>query len=218
MIEMIARCKRQFLDGAADHDVRRIADERRRAANVRCDDLRQKIRHNIDMQLRRDAERDRHHEEHRRHVIEKSRTNGSDQRKIDQEIHRVGFRLFSCPDGDEVEQPRLARDGDNDHHADQKPEGVEVDVVDGGLLRHDAHDDHEQCADHRNDRTVDLLRDDHRIHRNEDDTSYCFLFHKNLLEFDCLPDSLLHLSVRPPPSSWRGRRTTDSRPKNRRSP
>ena len=206
------RRERQLLDGAADHDVRRIADERRRAADVRRDDLRQKIRHDIDMELRRDAERDRHHQENRRHVVKERRANGRDQRQVDQEIHGIGLRLLRRPDSNKIEESRLARDGDDDHHADQKPERVEVDVVDGGLLRHDAHDDHEDCADHRNDRAVDLLRDDHRIHRDEDDTSYCFLFHKNLLEFDCLPGSLLHLlSAFPRQAGEAGKRRTADR-------
>ena len=169
------RRERQLLDGAADHDVRRIADERRRAADVRRDDLRQKIRHDVDMKLRRDAERDRHHQEHRRHVVEECRADGRDQRQVDQEIHRVGLRPLCRPDGDEIEQPCPARDGDDDHHADQKSERVEVNVVDGGLLRHDAHDDHEDRAGHRNDRAMNLLRDDHRVHCDEDDASYCFL-------------------------------------------
>ena len=134
------------------------------------------------MELRRDAERDRHHQEDRRHVVKERRANGRDQRKIDQEIHGFGFRHLRCPDGDEIEEPGLARDGDDDHHADQESERVEIDVVDGCLLCHDARDDHEERADHRDDRAVDLLRDDHRIHRDEDNASYYFLFHKNLLE------------------------------------
>ena len=134
------------------------------------------------MELRRDAEGDGHHEEHRRHVVKERRANGRDQRQVDQEIHGVRLRLLCRPDGDEVKQPCLARDGDDDHHADQEPERIEIDVVDGGLLRHDAHDDHEDGADHRDDRAVNLFRDDHRIHRDKDDTSYCFLSHKNLLE------------------------------------
>ena len=60
-------------NSTADHDVRRVADQRCRAADVRGQDLRDQVRFDIDLELCRDAERDWHGQQDRRDVVEEGR-------------------------------------------------------------------------------------------------------------------------------------------------
>ena len=70
------------------------------------------------------------------------------------------------------------RDRDDDHHADQEAQRVEIDVLQRRLLIHDAERDNEQSADHRHDRPVDLLRNHKRVSGQKDsDGPNGLLFH-----------------------------------------
>ena len=144
-------------DGTADHDVRRIADQGRRAADVRRQDLRDEERLDIDVELLRDAERDRHRQKNRRHVIEKSRADGREKREGDEQGDRLRLDLLRRPNGEVVEEPRLARDVHDDHHAHEKAERVEVNVMNRSLLIDDPEKDHEHGAANTNDGAVNLF-------------------------------------------------------------
>ena len=124
----------QFLDRTADHDVRRVADESCRSADVRGDDLRQKIRHRIEFQNLCDAERHRHHEQHRRHVVEEGGEYRRDHAEVDEDAARLRLCGFRCLDGDVVKEPRLLRHADEHHHSDEQPERLKVHMVQRDLL------------------------------------------------------------------------------------
>ena len=147
----------QFLDRVANHDVRRVADQRRRAADIRGKDLREQERHDRDVQLSGDGERNRDHQEDRRHIVEEGREQGRDEAEVDEQAARLRFRSLRRLDGDVVEESRLGRDAHEDHHTDEQAERIEVNVVQGRVHRHDAHDDHEDGAHHGDDRAVYLL-------------------------------------------------------------
>jgi hypothetical protein len=66
---------------AADQDVRRVADQGRRAADVRGDDLREQERVRIDLQRLGDHQRHRHRQQHRRDVVEKGGDDGGHHRE-----------------------------------------------------------------------------------------------------------------------------------------
>ena len=164
----------QFLHRAANHDVRRVADQRRRSANVRCNDLREEIRHGIELQDLCDAERNGHHEQHRSHIIEEGGKHRRDDAQIDQNTTRLRLCRLRRRNRHVVEQPRLLRHADEHHHADEQTERLKVNVVQCRLLREDAEQHHEHRADHRGDRAVNLLRDNHHIHHNKNNRGKCF--------------------------------------------
>ena len=124
----------QFLDRTADHDVRRVADEGRRSADVRGDDLRQEIRHRIEFQNLCDTERHRHHEQHRRHVVEEGGEYRRDHAEVDEDAARLRLCGFRRLDGDVVKEPRLLRYADEYHHPDEQPERLKVHMVQCDLL------------------------------------------------------------------------------------
>jgi len=168
------RNKSQFLHGTADHDVRRIADERRRAADVRRDDLCQEIRHRIELQDLCDAECHRYHEEYGGHIVEERGEHRRDDAEIDEDAPRLRLCRFCRLDRDVVKEPRLLRHADEHHHADEESERLKVHMMQRRLLRKNAEQHHKHCADHRRDRSVDLLRNDHHIHHDKDNSSQCF--------------------------------------------
>ena len=144
-------------DGTADHDVRRIADQGRRAADVRRKDLRDEERLDIDVELLRDAERDRHRQKHRRHVVKKRRADGREERECDEQGDWLRLDLLRRPYREVVEESGLTRDVHDDHHAHEESEGVEVNVMNRGLLVDDSEEDHQHGATNTNDGAVNLL-------------------------------------------------------------
>ena len=166
----------EFWCRAADHDVRRVANQRRRAADVRGDDLRQQERHRRDVELLRDGERDGHHEQHSRDIVEEAREHGRDEAEIDEDAARLRLCLLRRPDGDEVKEPRVARDADEHHHADEQPKRVEIDMVQRRVHVQHADIEHDERAERGGDRPVDLLRDDDDVHEDEYDS--CQDFHR----------------------------------------
>ena len=140
-----------------DHDVRRVADQRRRTADIRGEDLREQERHDRDVQLIGDGEGDGDHQEDRRHIVEESREDSRDDAEVDEQAARLRLRGLRRLDGNVIEEPRLGRDADEDHHADEQAERVEVDVMQGRVHRHDACNDHDDGAHHGDDRAMDLL-------------------------------------------------------------
>ena len=80
------------------------------------------------------------------------------------------------PDSDVVEQPRVARDADEHHHADEQAERVEIDVVQRRVHAQHTRVEHDKRAEPGRDRPVDFLRDDDDIHEDEYDS--CQDFHE----------------------------------------
>ena len=66
---------------AGDEDVRRVADQRRRAADVRGEDLDEHERDRVDVERVGEQERDRHDEQDRRDVVEEGRQHGGRDRR-----------------------------------------------------------------------------------------------------------------------------------------
>ena len=89
---------------------------------------------------------------------------------------RFRLRLLRRPDGDEVKKARVARDTDENHHADEQAERVEIDVVQRRVHVQHADIEHDERAEPCRDRPVDLLRDDDDIHEDEYDS--CQDFHE----------------------------------------
>ena len=174
--------ERELRRRAADHDVWRVADERRRAADVRRDDLRQEERHRRDAELLRDGECHGHHEEDRRHVVEEAREHGRDEPEVDEYLARLGLCLLRGPDSHEIKEARVARDADEHHHADEQAERVEIDVMQRRVHAQDARVQHDERAEHGRDRPVDFLRDDDDVHEDEDNTGQDFHNEKRLLQ------------------------------------
>src|SRR5574344_2292667 len=152
---------------AADHDIRRIADQRSRAANVRRQDLRDQVRLDINLELSRNAEGNRHRQQDGRNIIQQSRANHGQRRKSHQQGNWPGLDLLGGPDGQKVEQSRFAGNIDDDHHTHQKAQGIEVNVGNSGLLTDDATEYHQHGANNSDNGAVHLLRNNQRIGRHK---------------------------------------------------
>ena len=124
----------KLFDRAADHDVRRVADERRRAADVRGDDLREEVGHGVQLQNAGDAKRYRHHEEHSCHIIEKGGKHRRNKTEIDEDAARLCLGGFCRLDGHIIKKPRLLRHTDEHHHTDEEPQRFKVHMVQRRLL------------------------------------------------------------------------------------
>ena len=157
----------ELLHRAADHDVRRITDERCRAADIRCQDLREQEGHRLQMQLLRDAEGHRHHEEHRRHIIKECREDCRDDGKISQKLLRLRVCLLGRPNGNKIKQSRMACDSHENHHANQQAQRIEIHMMQRCVNRQNTGQHHDDRAQHRHNRTVNLLRHDHSIHQDK---------------------------------------------------
>ena len=147
---------------AGDHDVRRVADQRRGAADVRRDDLDHHQWQRVDVERVREQERDRHHQQHRREVVQERAQQRRRPGEREHDEQRTAARELAGADRQVgVDAGRLGQP-DDQHHPRQQPERVEVDRADRLLLadrlrHHDCHG-----AGQRDLGPVDLLADDDR--------------------------------------------------------
>jgi hypothetical protein len=65
------------------------------------------------------------------------------------------MRALGGKSGGKFEKPRDPQLRDNDHHAQQKRDGVEIDGFEGFLEAQSPERDHQACADKRDAGTVD---------------------------------------------------------------
>ena len=153
---------------ARDQDVRRVADQRRGAADVRDEHLGDDQRDRVDVERVREQERDRHHQQHRRQVVQERRQQR--RRAGEREQHRE-----RAPAGEVAgldRQPRIdARrlgDLDHQHHPGEQSERVPVDRLDRDLLIDRLRQQHEHRAGQRDLRAVDAVAGDDREGARED--------------------------------------------------
>ena len=65
------------------------------------------------------------------------------------------MRALGGKSGGKFEKPRDPQLRDNDHHAQQKRDGVEIDGLEGLLEAQSPERDHQACADKRDAGTID---------------------------------------------------------------
>ena len=144
----------------ADHDVGRVADQRRRAADVGGHDLGEEERHRVDVEQA--AHRDGHgaDEQDRRHVVEQGREQRGQADEEHHDVPGVALREPRALDGEVLEDARELHHGDEEHHAQKDAERVEVDVAHGLVEGYDMDDEQDHRADDGDERAVHLLRHD----------------------------------------------------------
>ncbi len=154
---------------ARDEDVRRVADQRRGAADVGGDDLDQHERDRVDVQRVGQQERDRHHQQDGGQVVQEGREHRGRDRQRSHDRPRTPLGELTGLDRDVgVDAGRLGQ-LDHEHHAHEQADRVEVDRLDRLLLLDRLRDQHEDRAAQGDLRAVDLLGGDQREGADEDD-------------------------------------------------
>ena len=160
------------LRDAADDHILRVAGDGGGAADVRGHGGRQQIGHRIAAQPFHDLDHQRGEHEADRVVDEECRERAGDQHERRQQHEGVAcFRHSPI-----VHQPKEsgeAQIGDDDHHAEQQRDGVEIDGPVGGIERQYAEPDHQARAEQRGAGAVEakarqLADGDDQIGRRED--------------------------------------------------
>ena len=156
--------------GRADHDVGRVADERRRAADVRRHDFGEEVRHRVDVEQAAHGDGHRADQKNGGHVVQERRKNSGEQDEQNHDGPWVALRRPRAFDGEKFEHAGLLDHGDEQHHAQKHAERVEVDMRDRDIERHDVQDEQEHCAHDGDERAVHLLGhdDDHGHHEDCD--------------------------------------------------
>jgi hypothetical protein len=139
---------------AADHDVLRIASDRRGGPDVRGH------RHGEQVGRRPPFERDRQvQHERRQHEADRvvdqeggEKARGGDDRR---EQNQRTSRARHDPNGGEGEEAGEPQARDDDHHPEQQRNGLEIDRLVGVLKRQGARCDHQSGADESDARSVD---------------------------------------------------------------
>ena len=150
----------------ADHDIRRVADEGRRAADIRGENLREQERHRVDAQNARNRNRHRADEQDGRDVIEEGAEHGGQDHEQQHDLPRAALRDLRRLDGHVLEQAGVAHDRNEQHHAEQHADRAEVDVADRFVYRQHAQAQKQHRAGNRRRRAVHLFRDE-RGHDDE---------------------------------------------------
>ena len=165
--------------GRADHDVRRIADEGRRAADVRRHDFNHEERNRVHLEQLANGKRHGADEQHRGDVVEECRKHGREQHIHDHDVPRVALGDMGGFDGQVAKHARLLHDSHKQHHAEQHANGVEVNMRHSLVERHNVRKKQHGCATNGDERTMHLFRhherDDDKEHRNSE---YCVEIHR----------------------------------------
>ena len=154
--------------GGADHDVRRVADERCRTADVGGHDLGDEERHGAQFEHLANCEGNGADKQYRSDVVQERGKDSGDNAEQHHDYPRVALRYLRCSNSDVFEYARILNYGNEYHHAYQDAQRAEVDVLHAGIETEDTSQDEHNGARKRGDRTVDLFRDDQREHHNED--------------------------------------------------
>ena len=144
----------------ADHDVGRVADERRRAADVGGHDLGEEERHRVDVEQAAHRDGHRPDEQDRRHVVEQGREHRGQADEQHHDVPGVALREARALDGEVLEDAREPHHGDEEHHAQEHAERVEVDVLHSRVEADHVEDEQDHRADDGDERAVHLLRHD----------------------------------------------------------
>ncbi len=138
----------------ADHHVLRIAGDGGDAAAIGGGRGRDEIGQRIAVQGANDLHHDRRHHEADRVIDQESRQNAGKDRHCDQKDERRAGMV----DGERAERPECAGHlevRDDDHHAEQKRDRIEVDRVERVLEAQGAERDHRRAAEKRDPRAIE---------------------------------------------------------------
>ena len=153
---------------AAQHDGRRIADERRRALQVGRDGDADEQCHRGHLQLFRDGQRDRRDHQNRCDVVDKRRHDAREHGQRHRDPHDVG-RLLQKEIGHALRHFRLDKQRDRAHRTGEHQKNVPVDGRKDGGKRHRAGDDEDDGGDERDIGTFFRQRDHQNVGDGEED-------------------------------------------------
>jgi hypothetical protein len=161
--------ERELWYGRPDHDVRRVADQRRGPPDVGGDHLDEHERDRRDAQHVGEQERDRDDEEDRREVVEEGRGRACDARQQEHEPERSPLRELRRAQRQVGEDAGSLGEPDEDHHPGEEPERAPIHGLDRPVEVDDPdHDD--QPGPHEGGlRAVHPLEGDHPERGEEHD-------------------------------------------------
>ena len=178
--------------GRADHDVGRVADERCRAADVRCQDLRHEERHRVYVEQAAHGDGHGTDEQHGGNVVQEGGQHSREQHEQHHDGPRVALRHARALDGQKLEHARLLHHGHEQHHAEQHAERVEVDVPDSRFERHDVQDEQQHGTGDGDKRAMHLLgHDGDHGHHEDGDGNDLASIHIPPPRLHCFPRVLL---------------------------
>ena len=158
---------------AGDHNIGRIADQRRGPAYIRRKRLRHQKYNRIEFQSLGDGQRDRRHQQHGGHVIQHGREPGRQQRQQHQQTKRLRIGLLCRPDSQDLEETGLPDNVHDHHHPDQQKHDVIVHPklmgIERLVLGQHAQPDHQRRPEQRHNRFMDPLGDDDQVAQAEDE-------------------------------------------------
>ena len=141
-----------------DHDVWRVADHEGCTTDVAHQDFRNKDRYGNNVKHTTKRNRHRRNQEGCRDGVNHSRTHCGDEREQDEQLSWRPFGHFHRPQSQQTEETGFLDDGNQDHHAAQKTDCIEVnELFDGFILRNIAAVEHRTAAEHGADRTRNLF-------------------------------------------------------------
>jgi hypothetical protein len=149
--------------GRTDDDVRGIADEGGGAADVGGEDLGEEEGVGRHPELLGDDKGYRRDEQDCGDVVEQGRDQGRHQREQGEDGPGPPLGRLGRPDRQILEHAAFAGDGDQQHHADEQRQRVEILASERLLLGEHAGEDHQAGADERDDGAVDPLGHDRGV-------------------------------------------------------
>ena len=159
-------------EAVGDDHILRIAGDRRDAADIGGERDRQHIGRRIALQPLRQIDDQRRHDETDRVIDEKGGKESRRRRDRREQKDRTA-RDVRQPIGGAAEEAGKAQIGDDDHHAEQQGDGVEIDGAIGLVEAQGANADHQARAEQRAAGAVEpiigqLADREHEIGRRED--------------------------------------------------
>ena len=140
---------------AADHDVLRVAGDRRGRPDIRGHRHRQQVRERPASHRQRQFEHQRGQHQTDRVVDQEGGKDAGGRDHRAEQDHRASRPLHD-PGGGGGEEAREPQAGDDDHHAEQQRDRIEVDRLVGVFERQGARCDHQAGADQRDAGPVDV--------------------------------------------------------------
>jgi len=90
-----------------------------------------------------------------------------DHGEHEEHADRLGIHLFCRPDGQVLEHAAFGGNSDDQHHAHQQTNGVEVNAAEGGFLVEHAAQDEQRGPQQGQNGAIELLRNDERVNNDE---------------------------------------------------
>ena len=165
------------LQRRADKNVRRIADEGCRSADVGSEDFQNQIGIGVDFKFAGNLEGNRRNQQNRGNVVQKGRENRSYKGQHNQQAAGIGADFFGAPDGYKLEHTRFLGNADNRHHADQKRNSVEIDTLKGGFLCQNTRKNHQRRTQKGDNGAIEFFGKQDCIADNDNGRCYNFGVH-----------------------------------------